>query len=50
MGSQTSGRVMFFVHDLRASGVVRNTLAIASKVADGHDVLQWFYARRLAAN
>ena len=34
-----SGRVMFFVHDLRASGVVRNTLAIARKVAERHEVL-----------
>jgi glycosyltransferase involved in cell wall biosynthesis len=36
---QICGRVMFFVHDLRASGVVRNTLAIARKVAERHDVL-----------
>lgn len=31
-------RVMLFVHDLRTSGVVRNTLAIAAKLAERHDV------------
>lgn len=36
---RASGRVMIFVHDLRASGVVRNTLAIAGRVARDHDVM-----------
>lgn len=33
------GRVLVFVHDLRASGVVRNTLAIAARVAREHQVV-----------
>ncbi len=33
------GRVMIFVHDLRASGVVRNTLAIARRVSEDHEVM-----------
>jgi len=37
-GASPQGRVMIFVHDLRASGVVRNTLAIAAKIAERHDV------------
>lgn len=33
------GRVMIFVHDLRASGVVRNTLGIARRTARDHQVM-----------
>lgn len=35
---QPGGRVMVFVHDLRASGVVRNALAIAGRIAKRHEV------------
>lgn len=33
------GKVMVYVHDLRTSGVVRNTLAIARKVAERYEVV-----------
>lgn len=38
-GDRSGGRVMVFVHDLRASGVVRNALAIAGRIAKRHEVL-----------
>ena len=38
-GHRSGGRVMVFVHDLRASGVVRNALAIAGRIAERHEVL-----------
>ncbi|PTQ10858.1 glycosyl transferase [Sphingomonas oleivorans] len=33
------GRVLIYVHDLRSSGVVRNALSIAARLALSHDVL-----------